>query len=94
MNLQAVYFILGFVAILLAFIFFIAFLSRRLSGNVPQPVFNVIEKITIAGIVLGVFGMFQPWALAGYRIGFHLLLFSTLAYIVWSHITPKGEDYN
>lgn len=93
MNLQAVYFIVGFVAILLAFIFFIVFLARRLSGKVPQRVYGLIEKFTIAGILLGVVGMFQPWALAAYRIGFHVLLFSTLAFIAWSHITPQASRY-
>jgi uncharacterized membrane protein YhhN len=92
--MQAVYFIVGFVAILLAFIFFIVFLSRKLSGNVSQRVHSLIEKITIAGILLGIVGMFQPWAHLGYRIGFHVLLFSTLAYIVWSHITPQAIRYD
>jgi hypothetical protein len=54
--MQTVYFIVGFVAILLAFIFFIVFLSRKLSGNVSQRVYGLIEKITIAGILLGIVG--------------------------------------
>ena len=90
MNLQAVTFVVGFVAILLAFIFFIAFVGRRLSGNISQRVFSLIEKIIIAGILLGVVSMFQPWAQGGYRIGFHVLLFSTLAFTVWSHVAPKN----
>ena len=92
--MQAVYFIVGFVAIIVAFIIFIVFLSKRLSGNVPQPLYAVIEKIIIAGIVLGIVGMFQPWIHLGFRVGFHLLLFSTLAYIVWSHITPRATRYD
>jgi F0F1-type ATP synthase membrane subunit a len=88
--MQAVYFIVSFVAIVVAFIFFIIFLSKRLSGRVPGGIYNVVEKIIIAGIVLGIFGMFQPWIHLGFRVGFHVLLISTLAYIVWSHITPQA----
>jgi hypothetical protein len=33
--------------------------------------------------------MFQPWRLDGFRVGFLLVLFSTLAFILWSHVTPK-----
>jgi hypothetical protein len=36
--------------------------------------------------------MFQPWVFAAYTYGFILLLFSTLAFIVWSHIVPKGAS--
>jgi len=92
--MQAVYFIVGFVAVIVAFIFFIVFLAKKLNGKIPQGIYNTVEKIIIAGIVLGIFGMFQPWAHLGYRIGFHLLLASTLAFIVWSHITPKTERYD
>ena len=92
--MQAVYFIVGFVAIIVAFILFIIFLAKRLNGKVPQSTYNVVEKIIIAGILLGIFGMFQPWIHLGFRIGFHLLLFSTLAFIVWSHITPRATQYD
>jgi hypothetical protein len=34
--------------------------------------------------------MFQPWSFAGYRFGFLLLFVSTLAFILWSHIVPRG----
>jgi len=89
MDFQVVYFIAGFVTILLAFAFFIALVAAKLSGRVSQQVFGLIEKILVGGIVLGIFGMFQPWVLSGYRIGFQVLFFSTLAYTVWSHITPQ-----
>ena len=91
--MQAVYFIVGFVTILAAFISFIVFLAKRLNGKVPYPTYNVVEKIIIAGIILGIIGMFQPWIHLGFRVGFHLLLFSTLTFIVWSHITPQAEHY-
>ncbi len=91
---QTASFVTVFLAILMAFIFFgVVFSSRELSGKVPQRIYGPIEKIIIAGILLGVVGMFQPWAHIGYRIGFHLLLVSTLSFIVWSHITPRAELY-
>ena len=91
--MQAVIFIVSFVTIIVAFIFFIVFLAKRLNGKVPQSTYNLVEKIIIAGIVLGIVGMFQPWIHLGFRVGFHLLLISTLAYIVWSHITPRAARY-
>lgn len=90
MSLQFVYFFIGFVTILLAFIYFIVYVARTLSGNVSRQTYDFIERVLIAGILLGVVGMFQPWAQVGYRIGFYVLLFSTLGFIVWSHVTPQG----
>jgi hypothetical protein len=78
----------------MAYIFFVVvFASVLLSGRVPQRVYGLIESIIIAGIVIGVIGMFQPWIHLGFRVGFHLLLASTLAFIVWSHITPRIARY-
>jgi hypothetical protein len=88
--MQAVYFIVGFVAILLAFIYSISFLASKLNNNVSQRAYDLIEAVIIAGILLGVVGMFQPWVQAGYRFGFYVLLLSTLAFIAWSHVTPKS----
>ena len=36
--------------------------------------------------------MFQAVAMVFYTYGFSVLLFSTLAYILWSHVTPAFED--
>jgi hypothetical protein len=92
---QTASFLTVFLAILMAFIFFgVVFASRELSGKVSQQLYNVIERVIIAGILLGVIGMFQPLTLTGYRIGFYLLLVSTLAFIVWSHITPQALRYD
>ena len=91
MAMQAVIFIVGFLIILGLFIRFINALSNRLSGKIAADRFNAVERLIIGGIVLGVVGMFQPWLFAGYKYGFLLLLFSTLAFIVWSHVTPALE---
>lgn len=82
-------FILIFVAIVLTFIFLIFVAAALLSGNVPPRVYTIIEWFIIACVVLGVVGMFQPWNLIGYQVGFLLLFFALLAFNVWSHITPK-----
>lgn len=82
-------FLTVFLAILMAFIFLIAFVASELGGKVSRRLYKLIEGVTIAGILLGVVGMFQPWAMLGYRIGFHLLLASTLAFTLWSHVTPR-----
>jgi hypothetical protein len=76
-------------AILAAYICGIAFLSRVLSGKVSQRVFGLVEKIFIAGILLGVAGMFQPWVQALYWIGFCVLFASTWSFTVWGYVTPK-----
>ena len=78
-----------FIAIVVAFGFFIAFVARKLNGNISQRLFSIIEGSLIAGILLGIVGLFQPWTLWGYGTGFHVLLICTLGYVVWSHVMPK-----
>jgi hypothetical protein len=92
MNLQPIIFIVGFLIILGLFIAFIRTVSARLSGKIPPGVFEFWERVIIGGIVLGVISMFQPWVFIGYKYGFLLVLFSTLAFIVWSHVTPALSE--
>lgn len=89
--LSAIPFILIFAAIILTFITLIILVSNLLSGKIPERIYRPIERVIIAGIILGIIGMFQPWSFALYRIGFFMVLISTLCFIVWSHTTPKGE---
>jgi len=89
--LAAIPFILIFIAIILLFIMIIMIAVQYFSHRIPQRTFQILEYAGIAGIVLGIIGIFQPWSLAAYKYGFLLLLFSTLFYILWSHITPKEE---
>jgi hypothetical protein len=49
------------------------------------------ERAIISLMLLGITGMFQPFAIALYRYGFLLLLFSTILFIVISHLSPKPE---
>lgn len=85
-------FILIFVAIVLAFITLIVLLAGMLSNDVSPGVYRAVEWALIAGIVLGVIAMFQPWSFAAYRYGFLVLLTSTLGFILWSHIAPRQAE--
>ncbi len=58
----------------------------------PKRVHQLIERIAIAAILLGIAGMFQPWTIDLYTWGFHLLFFSTLVFIVISHIPAREEE--
>ena len=87
--LNAIPFILIFLAIILIYITLIRQVAGVLNSNIPARLHRLIEVICTVGIVLGVVGMFQPWWFAAYRIGFLVLLVSTLAYILWSHVIPK-----
>lgn len=90
--LSAIPFIFIFVAIILAFIALIWAAASMLNRNIPERIYRPVERVIIAGIVLGVIGMFQPWWFMAYRIGFFMLFFSTLAFILWSHIVPRGAQ--
>ena len=87
--LSALPFILIFVAIILLFAGLIIFTSARLSHNIAFLPHRIIEIIAMAGIVLGIFSIFQPWLFILYQPGFLVLLFSTLFFILWSHVEPK-----
>jgi hypothetical protein len=89
--LNAIPFILIFAAIILGFIAIIVIVASILDNNISTRAHRIVERILIAGIVLGVLGMFQPWLFEAYKYGFVLLLISTLSFILWSHITPKRE---
>lgn len=92
--LSAIPFVLIFASIILFYMVIIWLVVTALSNQISASVFQIVERIIIAGIVLGIFGMFQPWIFVAYKYGFLLLLFSTLAFILWSHITPKAASRN
>lgn len=89
--LSAIPFILIFVSILLVFISLINMSSSLLNDRISERMYRTIETILIVGIVAGVFGMFQPWLMILYKVGFLVLLVSTLGFIWWSHVKPKKE---
>lgn len=86
--IKAIPFVAVFVSILLVYICMIVILAIVLNGKTPPRTYRPIEYIIIAGILLGVLGLFQGWKLFAYENGFLLLLFSVLSFIVWSHVSP------
>ncbi len=86
--IKAVPFVAIFVSIVLAFICLIVIVAVALEGKVPQRSYRPIEYLLIAGILVGVGGLFQGWKLFAYQFGFLLLLFSLLGFMVWSHLAP------
>jgi len=88
--IKAIPFVAVFVAIVLAFIFVVVVIALTLHGRVPERSYRPIEGLIVAGIVLGVLALFQGWRIFAYEYGFLLLLFSTLAFMIWSHITPMS----
>jgi hypothetical protein len=68
------------------------FVASKLNNNIPEKTYRPIEYILIGGIVLGILFMFQPWVFELFRIGFFLLLISTILYIAWSHVRPRTAD--
>lgn len=89
MFITAIPFLAIFISILLVYIGLIVTLSRWLNGWIPVKVYRPLFTLSVVGIVLGGLMMFQPWALVIYRIGFSVLLFSLLSFMVISHITPR-----
>ena len=53
--------------------------------------YSRVERTIIVLMLVGMVGMFQPFVLALYRYGFLLLLFSTIGFIIVSHLSPKAE---
>lgn len=88
--LAAIPFILIFASIIVAFMSLVWFIASRLNDNIDEKTYRPIEYILMGGIILGVFLMFQPWVFILFRVGFLILLFSTIGYILWSHVRPKG----
>jgi lysylphosphatidylglycerol synthetase-like protein (DUF2156 family) len=86
--IKAVPFVAVFVSIVLAFICLIVVVAVSFGGRVPARTYRPVEGIIIAGILLGVVGLFQWWKLFAYQYGFLLLLVSVLLFMVWSHFEP------
>lgn len=92
--LHAIPFFAAFVGILLLFILVIALVAIRFNGKVPGRTYQGIEYTIVAGILVGVVCLFQPWSFVFYRYGFLLLLGSTLSFILWSHVMPARADFD
>jgi hypothetical protein len=66
--------------------------ALRYNNQIPYRTYRPIELIIIAGIIVGVVCLFQPWRMVSYEYGFLLLLISTLAFILWSHVVPQNKS--
>ncbi|MEQ8677820.1 MAG: hypothetical protein RLP44_11775 [Aggregatilineales bacterium] len=53
---------------------------------------NIIERIVLVGMMVGVLGMFQSWNISLYENGFYILGLATLGFIIISHIPAPPED--
>lgn len=84
-------FLLIFIGILLAYIDLIIYMATKWNNRIPEKVFRPVERLLIAGIVVGIVGMFQPFVMLLYTVGFVVLFASLLGYIAWSHLIPQGE---
>jgi hypothetical protein len=91
---HAIPFFATFVGILLLFILLIVLVALRFNGKIPGRTYQGMEYVIIGGILFGVVCLFNPWNLVPYRYGFILLLGSTLAFILWSHVAPPRTDYD
>jgi hypothetical protein len=90
--LNAAPFFATFVGILLLFILLIVIVATRFNGKVPGRTYQSVEITIILGIVVGVICLFQSWSNTPYQYGFSLLLISTLAFILWSHVVPHSAS--
>jgi hypothetical protein len=82
-------FILEFIAFILVFVFVIFMFAKWLNNRIGAQAYKYVEWFILACVALGLIGMFQPWMIELYNIGFHLLLFAMIAFNVWTHVTPK-----
>ena len=56
---------------------------RRLVG--------ILTRLCIAGIMIGILFMIQPWSFALFKPGFLILLAATIGFIIVSHIPEPSS---
>jgi hypothetical protein len=57
-----------------------------------RSLYNRIERWIVMLMLVGLVAMFQPWQRQIYNYGFHLLLASTLTFIVFTKFPPRDEE--
>jgi hypothetical protein len=85
----AIPFLFIFVPIILGYMALIVFVGKLLAQKIPEGVYKAVEYVFIAGIVLGILGMFQPWTFVLFKAGFFVLFGSLLGFMIWSHVMMK-----
>ena len=50
-----------------------------------------LDRLTLAGIAVGLGLLLQPWWEAGFRAGFFVTAAATLGQVVTSHLLPRSE---
>ena len=53
--------------------------------------FIAMDRLSLAGMALGVALILQPWWAGGLKVGFVVTIFSTLCQVVFSHLVPREE---
>jgi hypothetical protein len=87
--LIALPFLLTFVPIILGFMAVIVFVSKILERKIPETAYKIVEYVFIAGILVGIVSMFQPWTYLLFKPGFFVLFGSLIGFMVWSHVLVK-----
>ena len=59
-----------------------------------ERVLNVIMRVIIGGLIVGMLGMIQPFSLTLFKPSFLVLFYCTLGYIVFSHFNPRPARKN
>lgn len=86
----AVPFICYFVAIILVYIFLINVVSQILSHKVSPKIYKPLNYLFMAGIIIGILMMLQPYTMVLFKVSFMVVLISLLFFMVWSHVTPAA----
>ena len=86
--IQAIPFVTYFAAIILLFVLVVALTAKWLHLSIPFRTHRAVEFTTIAGILVGIVALFQPWHQRPYRYAFNVLLFATLGFILMEPRNP------
>lgn len=86
----AVPFICYFVAVILVYIFLINVVSQILSHKISPKIYKPLNFLFIAGIIVGILMMLQPFTIVLFKVSFMVVLVSLLCFMVWSHVTPAA----
>ena len=72
-------------------VFFVAMLVLVGASYLPKRVIGIITRLCIAGILLGILGMIQPFTFELFKPGFLTLLGSTALYIILGYIPAPSS---